>query len=190
MLGKEGFFDVEKNVREYIEMREGMDGKLLITTLKKHLKLNSTVLELGMGSGNDLDILNKSFIATGSDYSQMFLDIYKEKKPSADLLRLDAVTLKISRTFDCIYSNKVLHHLTKKDLALSFKKQKNLLNPNGILFHTFWLGNKEEKFQDLRFIQYEIDHLKEMTKSDYDLIEIKPYAEMNANDSFYIILRA
>lgn len=183
------FFDVEKNVLEYIQMCEGMDGSFLIEILKKYLKPNSTILELGTGPGTDLDILKKNYKATGSDYSQIFLNIYKEKNKEADLILLDAVTLETKRKFDGIYSNKVLHHLSRKDLRKSLKKQKELLKENGILFHTFWHGEKEEEFQALRFIQYKMDELKELTTEDYELIKIKTYEEMNINDSIFVILR-
>ena len=46
----------------------------------------------------------------------MFVDKYKKENPEADLLKLDAVTLTTNKMFDCIYSNKVLHHLTREDL--------------------------------------------------------------------------
>mgnify|MGYP006309124387 CR=1 FL=1 len=38
---------------------------------------------------------------------------------------------------NCIYSNKVLYHLTRKELRKSLNRQWNLLNENGILFHSF-----------------------------------------------------
>ena len=184
------FFDDEKNVREYIEMCEGMDGRDLIEILKKYLKLNSTVLELGMGPGTDLEILNETFQAMGSDYSQVFLDIYKEKHPNADLLLLNAVILETDRKFDCIFSNKVLHHLSPDELKKSFKRQKDILNENGIIFHTFWHGEKEKEFQDLRFVHYKMNELIRMTENNYELIEIDLYKEMNKDDSIYLILRA
>ena len=111
-----GFFDTKKGVEQYIKMAEGYDGAELIKILQKYLPANSTVLELGMGPGKDMDILKKSYAVTGSDNSQVFLDKYKEKYREADLLLLDAITLQTDRKFDCIYSNKVLHHLTQEDL--------------------------------------------------------------------------
>ncbi len=183
------FFEDEKTVIEYIEACEGLDGRFLIEILKKHLKPNSTVLEIGIGAGKDLDILKESFKVTGSDYSKVFLNIYKQKNPNADLLLLDAVTLATDRKFDCIYSNKVLHHLSRKNLIKSLNRQKTLLNKDGILFHTFWLGEKAEKFQDLHFIQYKIDELKELTQKDYKLLEIQTFEEMLINDSVYLILQ-
>ncbi len=189
MGNQKSFFDVEKNVREYIEMCDGMDGASLIAILQNRLKANSNILELGMGPGKDLDILDKTYKVTGSDHSQIFLDIYRKRNPGANLLLLDAVDLDTDKKFDCIYSNKVLHHLKTEDLRRSLKKQRQLLNPKGILFHTFWRGEKSEKFRGLRFIQYKMNFLKEMIKPHYRLLEIDTYEEMIANDSIYLILK-
>ncbi len=185
----EKFFDIEQNVKEYIEAREGMDGRFLIEILKEFLEPNSTVLEIGMGGGNDLDILNETFQTTGSDNSQIFLDIYKQKNPNADLILLDAVNLKTNRRFDCIYSNKVLHHLSTSNLKHSIKRQSQLLNQNGIIFHTFWNGNKKDKFQDLHFIQYKTDELKKLFEFNFALLKIGFYEEMLKDDSVYVISR-
>ncbi len=182
------FFDIEENVKEYIEMCEGMDCRDLIEILKEYLKPNSTVLELGMGSGKDLDILNEFFNATGSDNSRIFLDIYKKRNPQADLLHLDAVTLETNRKFDCIFSNKVLHHLSRENLIKSFIRQNDLLNDNGIIFHTFWFGEQETSYQDLKFIQYKQDELLRMTDDNYKLLSHDTYDSIGFNDSFNLIL--
>lgn len=62
-------------------MAEGFDGKELIKILQKYLPANSTVLELGMGPGKDLNILRKNYTITGSDTSQIFLERYKKQNP-------------------------------------------------------------------------------------------------------------
>lgn len=41
-------------------MAEGYDGEELIKILKEYLPEKSTLLELGMGPGKDLDILKKN----------------------------------------------------------------------------------------------------------------------------------
>ena len=109
-----GFFDTENGVEQYLKMAEGYDGAELIKILQKYLRANSTVLELGMGPGKDLDILKKFYSVAGSDNSQVFLDKYRKKHQDADISLLDAVTIQTDRKFDCIYSNKVLHPLTKR----------------------------------------------------------------------------
>ena len=184
-----GFFNTEKGVDEYIKMAEGFDGKELIKILQKYLPANSTVLELGMGPGKDLTILNRTYTVTGSDNSKIFIDRYKKQNPDADLLKLDAVTLFTNRTFDCIYSNKVLQHLQTNDLKKSLKKQKEILNPNGILLHSFWRGNKTETFEGLLFVYYEIDTLREIFESDFEILKLEIYTEDKKDDSIYAVLR-
>jgi len=174
---------------QYISMAKGFDGRQLIDILKNHLKKGSTVLELGMGPGKDLDIMKKDFKVTGSDISAIFLERYIKKHPEADLIYLDAVTLNTKRKFDCIYSNKVLHHITTKELKASIKRQKKLLNPNGILFHSFWRGDNEEDYKGLQFVYYTKDELVNYFGKDYEIIDVQLYKEMEPDDSIYIILK-
>jgi len=75
------YFDDGKNVDEYIRMAEGYDGRELIAILKMHLPAGSTVLELGMGPGKDLDLLAQTYTVTGSDYSNVFLERKVNKEP-------------------------------------------------------------------------------------------------------------
>jgi len=184
-----GFFDTEKGVDEYIKMAEGYDGTELIKILQEFVPEKSTVLELGMGPGKDLDILSKTFTVTGSDNSQIFLDRYKKQNPNADLLKLDAVTIPSERTFDCIYSNKVLHHVTREDLKKSFQRQKEILNSNGISFHSFWRGDKDENYDGLLFTKYQIDGLKEIIGGNFNILSMSIYTKMEKNDSIYVVLR-
>ena len=183
-----GFFDTEKGVDDYIKMAEGYDGEELIKILKEYLPEKSTLLELGMGPGKDLDILKKDYIVTGSDNSQIFLDRYKKQNPLIDLIKLDAVTLLTDKKFDCIYTNKVLHHLIQDDLKKSFQRQLEILNSNGILFHSFWKGDEDENYDGLLFTRYQIDDLKEIIVDNFDIVEIETYTEIKKDDSIYVIL--
>lgn len=184
-----GYFDNLKNVKEYILMAEGYDGSFLINILKKHLKLGSTILELGMGPGKDLKILSHTFNVTGSDNSEFFLDLYRKRNKNADLVLLDAITIETGRKFDCIYSNKVLIHLTKEELKKSFLRQRDVLNEKGIIFHSFWKGNKEEEHHGLLFVYYMEEELLKIAEEYFRVIEIKTYTEMETNDSIYLILK-
>ncbi len=184
-----GYFDDEKNVQDYIEMVDGYDGAALIKVLQDYLPDESALLELGMGPGKDLDILNQCFKATGSDISQVFINLYREKHPEADLLLLDAVTLDTDRTFNCIYSNKVLHHLTKDELQHSLCNQTRLLRKNGLLFHSFWHGDKEEMNHGLRFVYYLEEELKAIVDGLFEVVKMERYKEIEEDDSFYVILK-
>jgi SAM-dependent methyltransferase len=183
------YWNNKKNVEVYIKMAKGYDGRDLIEILKKHLPPSSSVLEIGMGPGKDLDILKEIYNATGTDISGIFVDQYKEKHTNSDVFVLDAINLETDRTFDCIYSNKTLQHLTKPEFHKSLKKQKELLNPNGILFHSLWKGNTEEKYGELLFVYYTEEILLNIVKGDYQIIEMGEYTEAEENDSLYIILK-
>lgn len=189
------YYKDKKNVQEYFEMAEGYDGEVLIEHLRDYLPEGSTVLELGMGPGKDLDILKKYYQVTGSDFSKHFLEIYKEnhKRTELDLLLLDARNLNIDRKFDCIYTNKVLYHLTEEELIKSLNQQKDLLNEEGLLLHSFWEGNKKEKFKGTNFVYYTKKKLIELINTHfadvYELLEIDYYKEMKDKDSIYVIIK-
>ena len=184
-----GYFDSEKNVQGYIKIVEDYDATELINNLRKYLKEESTLLELGMGPGKDFDILRNYYKVTGSDSSQIFINRYKKNHSESDIIQIDAKDIRIQRKFDCIYSNKVLIHLTKEECKSSLKQQKNILNSKGILFHTFWHGTKTEKYNDLLFTYYTDDELRSIVKEDYDILKIDRYTEDEKDDSILIILQ-
>ena len=185
-----GYYDSRDGVAEYIETAEGFDGRELIDVLKTYLKDGSTVLELGMGPGKDLEILGESFQVTGSDKSKVFLERYWEEKPGADLVHLDAVTMDTDRRFDGIYSNKVLQHLTREELEVSLHRQAQVLNSTGVLLHSLWYGDKgEEHDSGLLSVYYTEESFAQVVGTEYDLLRTERYAEMDENDSIYFVLR-
>ena len=113
----------------------------------------------------------------------------KKKNKEAKLLLLDARTIDIDRKFDCIYSNKVLQHLTRKELKESFRRQKEILKKDGIMCHSFWYGNKEEEIDGLRFVYYTEDTIERLLDEKLEVLDMIKYKEMEIDDSFYIIVR-
>ena len=182
-----GFYDDEKTALQYIAMAEGYDGRELIEILKLHLPQGSSVLEIGMGPGVDLEILKEHFQVTGSDNSQFFLDRYRNSDPDADLLFLDAVELDTKRKFDCIFSNKVLHHLMNDDLARSLDRQKAILSDTGLVMHSFWRGEGTEEHQGLRFVNQTEDSLRSVFGDVFNILDIVVYKEMEDDDSLYVL---
>ncbi len=183
------FYNDKKTATKYIALADGYDGKILIDALAKHAPKGASVLELGMGPGKDLDILNKRYVATGSDTSAFFIKRYARLHPRADLLTLDAVTLETTRHFDCIYSNKVLHHLNAAALAQSLKRQARVLNPRGWILHSFWRGQGMDEIQGMQFYYYDEADLHRAFATHYDIIALVPYKEMETNDSIYLLAR-
>jgi trans-aconitate methyltransferase len=184
-----GFYDDEKTARQYIEMAKGYDGAELIEALHAHVPKGATVLELGMGPGVDLDILRASYTVTGSDTSQFFLDEYTARHPEADLIQLDAQQLDTDRTWNCVFSNKVLHHLDDVELANSIERQCKILNENGCIMHSFWRGTDVEEHHGLRFHNRTEDDVRAAFEKAFNILEITTYSEMDPDDSIYVIAK-
>ncbi len=183
------YYEDAANVEAYIEMAAGYDGRQLLPILREHLKPGSSVLELGMGPGVDLELLANEYHVTGSDQSARFLEHYRRNHPDADLVLLDARRMDIERSFDCIYSNKVLQHLTRTELRESLHKQSQVLLQGGILFHTLWYGEGEEVHAGLYSAYYTEDSFEALVGSEYKLVEVGRYAEMDEGDSLYVVLK-
>lgn len=184
-----GYYDDVSNVERYLQMAEGYDGRILVERLEAYLPLGSSVLELGMGPGKDLDLLKEKFEVTGSDTSKVFIDRYLKRHPTSDVLILDALTLKTDRQFDAIYSNKVMHHLRLDQMKVSFQRQYQVLRPNGIALHSFWYGHEIEDLDGLLFYQVTEFELESMVANTFEILEMKRYTEIEENDSLYGIFR-
>lgn len=107
------------------------------------------------------------------------------------LLLLDAITLKTEQKFDCIYSNKVLQHLGRDELALSLQRQRDILNEDGIFLHSFWHGCGEEEHHGLRSVYYTEADLTELIaeslKGRFEILKIERYKEIEEEDSIYML---
>jgi len=183
------FYNDPVKVDEYESMCEEYDGSELYEVLDKHLTGNSTLLELGSGPGNDINYLKKKYSVAGSDLSDEFLIRSKKRHANVPFIKLDAVSIKIEKLFDCIFSNKVLHHLTLEELEKSLKRQQEVIVPNGLFAHTFWLGDKEFTMEGMLFIFHNREHLEKLVSKYYSIIELYGYKEFEDGDSIFILAK-
>lgn len=186
------FFMNEQNVDKYIDMVKEYDASWIVNKLKDYLPKGSSLLELGMGPGKDLELIAKDYKVVGSDNSQVFIDKFNEKNNGIEAIYVDAIEMNIDRKFDCIYSNKVLHHLTKKDFIKSIENQKKNLNPEGIIFMTLWKGEHKEEMMfndEVRFTYYLEDDIKEIAKNKFDIVVMETYTECETDDSLLVVLK-
>ncbi len=181
------FYNDPLKADEYEEMCDEYDGSELYKLLGNHLKENSTLLELGCGPGNDINNLDKKYIVTGSDLSDEFLLRCKKKHPDIPFIKLDAVSIKTDDIFDCIFSNKVLHHLTPDELEKSLDRQISVITKNGIFAHTFWLGDKEFTMEGMLFVFYNREQLMHMISRYFTILEVYDYKEFEEGDSIFIV---
>ena len=185
----EGYYHTPESVKEYTHLAKDVSGIKLIEQIEPYLNASSTVLELGSGPGTDYEILSKKYEVTGSDYSLEFLKALHKKFPKGDFLHLDASSLKTEGSFDLIYSNKVLHHLTDEQLVESFKSQKEILSPGGLVAHSFWKGEDSETFKGM-FVNYHSQ--KELVNeflNGFEIILMNEYQEFEPNDSIFIVAK-
>lgn len=184
---KNEYYKTKESVEEYIKLAKGVNGKLLIEKLKQILLENSTLLEIGSGPGTDWEILNEYYTVIGSDNSSEFLNHLIKENLNGEFLELDAISLETDKTFDGLYSNKVMHHLNDNELNDSIKRQHEILNSNGIICHSFWKGEGSEIFKGL-FVNYHTEvNLKKIFKENFEIISIESYKEFEDNDSILLI---
>ena len=186
---KDDYYKTKESVEEYIRLAKGIDGANLIDKLKKYISSNAILLEIGSGPGADWEILNKNYEVIGSDNSKEFLNHLSQKHPSNIFIELDAVTLNTIKSFDGIYSNKVMHHLNDDELTSSIKRQYDILHPDGIICHSFWKGEGSEFFNGLYVNYHSESTLKKFFEQYFDILVIEEYAEFEKGDSLLLIAK-
>jgi hypothetical protein len=80
-----------------------------------------------------------------------------------------------------------LSHLSKNELKQSFKRQIEVLNEHGLIFHSFWYGNKVEAHHGLKFFYYTEKDLKQLMQANFDIQKMSKYKELEEADSIYIL---
>ena len=181
------FYNDPVKVDEYEKMCEEYDGTELYVVLEKHLDKSSTLLELGSGPGNDIEHFISNFRVSGSDLSDEFLSRCRNRFKDIPFLKLDAVSIDTNMVYDCIFSNKVLHHLKRDELEKSFRRQQQVIKKHGLFAHTFWLGDKEFKMEEMLFIFYDKEELLAMVSKYFTIREIYCYKEFEEGDSIFIV---
>ena len=183
------YYETRESVAEYIELAKDVSGKALIERFREFIPEESEILELGSGPGTDWKILSQYFKVTGSDFSMEFLKHLKTKHHKGTFLELDAITLETERHFDGIYSNKVLHHLKDQDLKSSVKRQLEVLNPGGVLCHSFWNGEGSESFKGMFVNYHDESSLRGFFSNSFDVLLLEAYREFEDGDSLLMIAR-
>jgi cyclopropane fatty-acyl-phospholipid synthase-like methyltransferase len=183
------FYENKENIENYAKFTPAEDGSLLVEALQAWLPEGSTLLELGIGPGKDFKLLSKLYKATGSDFSNAFLERYRAMDPAADLLQLDARTLDTDRHFDAIYSNKVLIHCSTEELEQSFARQHEVLNDNGVMLHSFWYGEGAQEFGELTLVRRNESELKDLLQGSFEILALEKHAKMTEGDSIYVVAR-
>ncbi|NWL17414.1 class I SAM-dependent methyltransferase [Pseudoalteromonas sp. Scap03] len=132
-------YETKDGVEDYIRMCDGYDNSKFQNELLNHLKEGSSLLEVGMGPGNDFEWLSNTYRVTGSDYSKEFIEKAKARFSEGEFIILDAVSLKSDKKYDGIYSCKVYQHFELDLIEKSLKINLNCLMKMGLLLILFGL---------------------------------------------------
>ncbi|MGL1892747.1 MAG: class I SAM-dependent methyltransferase [Spirochaetaceae bacterium] len=182
-------YNTPKGVDQYIKMCQGYDNSSFKSSIIKNLGRGSNILELGMGPGNDYIWLSENYNVTGTDYSEEFIKRAKIRFPQGDFLEIDAITIKCQKKFSAIYSCKVLHHFELDQLKKSLIRQHEVLKPDGLIIHSFWIGDKTEDFDDMHCVYFPTQKLIDLISKNYEVIEYSEYEELEPNDSLFVIAK-
>ena len=148
----------------------------VVRILTEHLNPGSRILELGSGQGDDIKSLNEVFRVTGSEKDLAIVEKLNQTFPGLVFEKVDARNVVVKESFDCIYSNRVLHHFDETDLENSLDSQVSTLRANGLLAHLVWnrdrLGEKgsHPSKSEWKHIFSQVGEIVEFKEMDY-LIE-------------------
>ena len=182
-------YETKKGVDEYFKMAEGYDLSKYKSLMLKHLPKGKSLLEIGMGPGNDFAWLSRLYDVTGSDYSKEFVDRARKRFPQSDIKILDGISLKIDETFDALFSCKVYQHIQTGELETVLKNQYKILNEDGLIIHSFWVGSSEMEIEDMHFYYHDLNALKELISNHFVILESESYTEFEEDDSLFLIAR-
>jgi len=82
-----------------------------------------------------------------------------------------------------------MHHLKDDELITSIKRQNEILNPNGIICHSFWKGEGSEVFKGLFVNYHSISTLTKAYQKYFEILSIEDYKEFDDNDSLLLFAR-
>lgn len=98
----------------------------------------SAIVDLGCGNGTLTNVLNeKGYNVVGVDQSKEMLELAKKTYPNLDFICSDALTFKLEKRVDVVFSNAVFHWINKENHDKLIKNIYDNLKPNGELVCEF-----------------------------------------------------
>ncbi|MCR5719228.1 MAG: class I SAM-dependent methyltransferase, partial [Lachnospiraceae bacterium] len=143
----------DQHMRDTIE---GADSFYEFTANLLPKAVNSCVLELGCGTGLELEAyfkVNPNAKITGIDLTEAMLDSLKSKFPDKEMTLIHGSYFTEpfgKEMFDAAVSVESLHHFTKEEKVPLYSKLKNAIRPGGYFVLTDYfaeLPEQEEYFQ-------------------------------------------
>ena len=193
------------------EFGTSIDDMELVNVFESCLKNNSSIIDLGGGTGKLTDYLNqKGYDAICYDFSENMMNIAKKEYPNISYILDDIINIKNhfkEKTIDGIIAMYSLFHIPKEEIKQLFKDINDMLKEDGIFCFSFQLGNGE-LFADEPYLKENgknVLYMNYFTKEQiYNLLDESGFMSIyenekhedgagvigeNGNDAIYIIAR-
>lgn len=165
----------DSNSQEFFESTVGADMSNQYRELEKYLHKGDKVLDLGCGSGRD----SKYFIEKG--YSVTAIDGAKElcklasEHTGIKVRNMMFDELDYENEFDGIWACASLLHVDADNIVDVFKKVKNALKPDGVLYASFKYGSYSGERNGRFFTDLDEEAINQLVKKVGNLSIIKVY---------------
>ena len=165
------------NVENLVARYDNADMSQLHQLLLKYIPKNSTVLDIGFGSGRDLDFLQSySYDIWGMDPSTKFVENAKNRFPTKKDQFFEAGVpfnknnIDLSRAFDAVTSIAMWMHLRHKEYKNAVESIVSVLNNSSTVIISYSEGSRvgdERYFEDV-----DLEYMTQLFKDKgFSLIE-------------------
>ncbi len=132
---------------EYFQRRPLLieNNEKVINNLLKHLEIkeNLSVLDVGVGSGLDLEIFNNNGFKTyGTDISEKMIELARINSPNSQYYLGNFLDLEFGRKFSVIYAQAFIHLFPKGEIPKIFEKMYSILENNGLIHFSTTIHSK------------------------------------------------
>lgn len=176
---------------KYLKMqKDDWDDKKYVNSFVSYLKPNSSILDIGCGTGELLEYFSSlGFKTMGIDVSQNMIDISKKRvTTNSRILKMSLYDIsKIDEIFDGVVATFVFVHIPKEKIRDAIKSMVNKLKEGGIFFKVFTTSLKEglqEEMLDRNYKYYAVNYSKDeiieiLEKNGMEILDVFSEIEIN-----------
>ncbi len=97
--------------------------------------------------------------------------------------------VKTIKKYDGIYSCKVYQHFELELVEKALTRQSEMLNNEGVVIHSFWIGDTVFDDGDMRALYHNKEKLLAIINKHFTLLEQVVYEEFEPHDSIFILAK-